>query len=54
MESCVSMRRKEISREDYIERIMDEENDCDLNVEGDAAECPVDCISREEVLQALN
>ena len=31
---------------DYMERIMNEENDWDCNVEGD--------VSREEVLQALN
>ena len=39
---------------DYMERLMNEENDCDHNVEGDAAEGPVVCVSREEVLQALN
>ena len=38
-----------------MERIMSEENDWDRNVEGDAVECPVVCVSREEeVLQALN
>ena len=37
-----------------MERIMNEENDCDQNVEGDAVEGPVVCVSREEVLQALN
>ena len=35
-------------------RIMNEENDWDRNVEGDAVEGPVVCVSREEVLQALN
>ena len=40
---------------DYIERIMNEENDWDHNVEGDAVEGPVVFVmSREEVLQALN
>ena len=34
---------------DYMEKIMNEENDWDHNVEG-----PVDCVSREEVLQPLN
>ena len=38
---------------DYMERIMNEENDWDCNVEGDAVEGPVVCVSREEVLQAL-
>ena len=38
----------------YIERIMNEENDWDHNVEGDAVEGPVVCVSREDELQALN
>ena len=33
---------------------MNEENDCDHNVEADAVEGPVVCVFREEVLQALN
>ena len=37
-----------------MERIMNEENLWDHNVEGDAVEGPVVCVSREEVLQALN
>ena len=38
-----------------MERIMNEENDWDDNVEGDAVAGPVVCVSREEeVLQALN
>ena len=32
---------------------MNEENDWDHDVEGDAVEGPVVCVSREEVLQAL-
>ena len=36
----------------YMEWIMNEENDWDHNVEGDALEVPVVCVSREEVLQA--
>ena len=40
---------------DYMERIMNEENDWGHhNVEGDEVEGPVVCVSREEVLQALN
>ena len=31
---------------DYMERIMNEENDWDHNVEGDAVEGPVVCVSR--------
>ena len=34
--------------------IMIEDNDWDHYVEGDAGEGPVVCVSREEVLQALN
>ena len=37
-----------------MERIMDEENNCDHKVEGDAVEGPAVCVSRYEVLQALN
>ena len=39
---------------DYMEKIMNEENDLHHNMEGDAVEDPVDCVSREEVKQALN
>ena len=39
---------------DYMERIMNEENGWDHNVEGDAVEGPVDCVSREEVVWALS
>ena len=33
---------------------MNEESNCDRNVEGDAVEGPVVCVSRDEVLQAIN
>ena len=33
---------------------MNEENDLDHNMEGDAVVGPVVCVSREEVLQVLN
>ena len=39
---------------DYIECVVNEKNDWDLNVEGNAVEGPVVCVSREEELQALN
>ena len=39
---------------DYMERIMNEANDWDHNMEGDAVEGPVVTVSREQVLQALN
>ena len=38
---------------DYMERIMNEENDWDGNVEGYAVGLVV-CVSREEVMQELN
>ena len=34
--------------------VMNEGNDWDYNVEGDAVEGPVDCVSRDEVVQVLN
>ena len=37
-----------------MERIMNEENDWDRNVEVDAVEGPVVCVSREEVIQVIN
>ena len=37
-----------------MEKIMNEENDWDHNVEEDAVEGPVVCVNREQVLQALN
>ena len=52
MKSCEKERGK--VWKDYVERIMNEENDWDNNVERDAVEGPVVCVSREEVLQALN
>ena len=39
---------------DYVERIMNDENDCDHNVAGDALESLVVCVSREEVFQVFN
>ena len=53
MECCASVRRKE-ARSGRIIWIVNEENDWDRNVEGDAVEGPVVCVIREEVLQASN
>ena len=50
MESVFSVRRKEVVLVDYMERIMNEENDWDHNVEGDTVEGPVVRVSREEVV----
>ena len=36
---------------DYVERIMNVEYDFDYSVEGDAVECPMVCLIREEVMQ---
>ena len=38
---CFSEKERDKVRKDYIERIMNEENDLDRNVEGNAAEGPV-------------
>ena len=51
---CLSEKAKGKVWKDYMERIMNEENDWNHNVEGYAVEGPVVCISREEVLQTLN
>ena len=51
MESCVSVRRKEVKSGEII---INEENDWDHNVEGNAVEGPVVCVSRVGMLQALN
>ena len=50
---CLSEKEKDNVWEDDMEWIMNEENDWDHNVEGDAVG-PVYWASREEVLQALN
>ena len=44
------MRRKEVFRNDYMERIMNEEYHWDHNVEGDAGDGPLVCVGKEEVL----
>ena len=48
----LSFSEKEIDNvwKDYMEGIMNEENDWDHNVAGDAVEGPVVCVRREEVL----
>ena len=48
---CFSEKESGKALKDYMERIMNEGNDWDRNVEVDAVECPVVCASREEVLQ---
>ena len=53
MEGCVSVKRKEV-KSGRMERIMKEENDLDRNAQGEAVEGPVVCVSREEVLHAIN
>ena len=51
---CFSEKERGEVWNDYMEKIMNDENDWDRNVEGDAVECPVVCVSREDVLHALN
>ena len=53
MKSCISERRGGKIWKDYMERIMIAENDRD-HVEGDAVKGPLVCVSRVEVLQAIN
>ena len=50
---CFSEKQSGKVWKDYMERIMNEENELD-HVEGDPVEGPVVCVSRGEVLQALN
>ena len=51
---CFSEKKRGIVIKDYMERIMNEENYCNHNVEGDEVEGPVVCVSRQEMLQTLN
>ena len=51
---CFSENERGKVWKDYMEKTMKEENDWDHNAEGDAVEDPVDCVSREKVLQASN
>ena len=53
-ESCFSEKDRGDVWKDYMQWIMNDENYWDHSVEGDAVEGPVVCVSREEVLQALN
>ena len=50
---CFSEKERGKVWKNYVERTMNEENDWDHNVEGDAVEVPVVCVSREDVLQEL-
>ena len=51
---CFSVQKRGKVWKDYMERIMNEENVWDYNVEGDGVEGTVVTISRDEVLLALN
>ena len=51
---CFSVRKRDRVFKAYMERIIFEENDWDHNVEGDAVEGLEDCVSRDEIIQALN
>ena len=51
---CFSGKERGKVWKDYMERIMNEENYYDHNVEGDAVEGLVVCVGRENVLQVLN
>ena len=51
---CFSEKERCKVLKDCIERIINEENAWDNNLEGDAVEGPVVCVSKEEVIEALN
>ena len=51
---CLSEKERGKVWKDYMERIVNEDNDWDRNMEGDAVEGPAVCVVREEVLQASN
>ena len=51
---CFSEKERDKVRKDYIERIMNEENDWDHNVDGDAVEGSLVCVGRGQVLLALS
>ena len=51
---CFSEKERDKVWKDYLERFMNEENYWDHDVEGDAVESPVFCVSRKEVMQSLN
>ena len=51
---CFSEKERGKVWKDCMEKIMNDENDRDHNVEGDVVEGPNVCVSREEVLQALD
>ena len=51
---CFSEKKRDKVWKDYMERIINEDNDWDHNVEGEAVEGPVACVGRDNVLQALN
>ena len=51
---CFSEKDRGKVLKDSIERIMNDENDWDHKVGAYAVEGPVVCVSREQVVQALN
>ena len=50
---CFSEKERGKVWKDYMERIVNEENDWDQNVEGDAVEGPVVCVSREDEMKRI-
>ena len=49
---CFSEKKCSIWK-DYMETIINEKNDWDHNVEGDALECPVKSVSRDKMVKNL-
>ena len=53
MDGCVSLSRGKVCK-DYMERIMNEEDDWDHYLEGNAVDGSADCVCGEDVVQALS
>ena len=51
---CFSKKRRVKFLRDYMEWIINRDSNWDHNVAGSAVEGPVDCVGRDEVVQALN
>ena len=50
---CFNTKEKGKVWKDFVERMMNEENDWDHSVEGDAVETPVVCVGREQALNEV-
>ena len=53
MKSCDSVGRKNVEFGRNTSRFMNEENDWEHNMKVDAEESPIDCVSRDMLVQAI-